>query len=218
MIIIFPQIKIKTKDISDIRRVKRIKRDLRRLKGPILFHAPSNFGNANLERIRIRIFRFPRKEECNEFFTIDGNKKYVCLNSTLFNKKHYESLLYILHGIAHSFCYLGDEMVEEAFCEFVSYSILERLLENKGRLFSKRIIRNAMFNSPHKYNTFYMAAKKLDGKKRGIMLELNSKAKNKKISKRRQRRIFYRLMKRRKLGQDDFSEEIPELEKGFRMV
>jgi len=218
VIIIFPQIKIKPKDISDIGRVRRLKGDLRKLKWSILFHAPSNFNYAKLSRLRIRIFRFSRMENCNEFFTIDGNKKYVCLNSTLFNKRYYESLLYILHGISHSFCHLRDEMVEEAFCEFVSYSIIESFLENKGKLFARKIIRNAMHNSPHKYNVFYMAAKRLERRKRGIMLDLNSKAKNRKISKKKQRRIFYRLVKMKKFGEDGFSDEIPELEKGFRKI
>jgi len=218
MNLVFPQIKIKSKDVEDIERVKQLKHDLIELKKNILSYAPSNFDSGKLNRLRIRIFKFSRKEDCNEFFIINGNRKYVCLNTSLLNRRYYDSLLYTLHGIAHSFCHLKDDVAEEAFCEFVSYSILKKFIKNKGKRFSRRVIRSIMNNSPKDYNIFYRAAKKLEKKRDGTMLKLNSNAKNRKISKKKEKRIFYKLVKLKKVGEDDFPEEIPELEKGFREI
>jgi hypothetical protein len=215
---LFPQIKIKSKDVDDIQRVRRLKRDLKKLKENILSYAPSNFNYGKLSRLRIRIFKFSRKEDCNEFFVIVGNKKYVCLNASLLNRRYYDSLLYTLHGISHSFCHLKDEIAEEAFCEFVAYSLLKQIINPIGKKFSRRIIRGIMRQSPKEYNTYYRAARKLEKKNKGIMLMLNVKAKNRKISKKKERRIFYRLVKLRKVGKDDSSDEIPELERGFRKI
>lgn len=213
----FPQIKIKSKDVDDLEKVKQLKHDLRELKEDILSYAPSDCNSGKLNRLRIRIYKFSRMELCNEFFITDGNKKYVCLNSVLFNRSYYNSLQCVLHSIAHSFCHLKDDIAEEAFCEFVSYSILKEFTNNRGKIFSRKIIRSAMNNSPTAYNIFYRAAKKLEKKSEGIMLELNSKAKNRKISKKKERRIFYKLVKFKKFG-EDISDDIPELEKGFRKI
>jgi len=215
---VFPQIKIKSKDVENIERVKQLRYDLRKLKENILSYVPSNFNSGKLSRIRIRIFKFSKKEGCNEFFIIDRNKKYLCLNSSLLNKRYYDALLHTLHGISHSFCHLKNEIAEEAFCEFVSYSIMKKFIEDKGKKSSRRIIHSLMNNSPKEYNIFYRAARKLEKKKKGIMLKLNVKAKNRKISKKKQKRIFYKLVKLRKFGENDFIDEIPELEKGFRKI
>ena len=219
MIGVFPQIKIKSKDVDDLNRVKRLKKDLKTLKNDILSYAPSNFNLGKLNRLRIRIFKFSRKEVYNEFFIIDGNKKYVCLNSTLFNRRYYAALLHTLHGIAHSFCYLKDEIAEEAFCEYVSYSILKEFLKNKGKKFRRKIIRETMEESPNDYNKYYRAARKLEKKSEGIMLKMNSQSKNRKISKKEQRKLFYKLTKVSEIEDLDSSEsDIPELEKWFRKV
>jgi len=217
MIGVFPQIKIKSKDVDDLNRVKRLKKDLKTLKNDILSYAPSNFNSGKLNRLRIRIFKFSRIEGCNEFFIIDGNKKYVCLNSSLLNRRYYTAVLHVLHGIAHSYCHLKDDIAEEAFCEYVSYSILKEFLENKGKKFCRKIIRGVMKSSPKNYNKYYRAARKLDKKNKGIMLKMNSQSKNRKITKKEQRKLFYKLTKLSQLD-DDSSSDVPELEKGFRKV
>jgi len=69
--------------------VKNLEEDLLEVKQSILGHSPSDFNRGKLDRIRIRIFKFPKKETCNEFFIVKGNKKYVCLNSSLLKKRYY---------------------------------------------------------------------------------------------------------------------------------
>jgi len=213
----FPQIKIKSKDVVDFTRVKRLKKDLKILKKDILSYAPSNFNTIKLNRLRIRIFKFSRREGCNEFFIINGNKKYVCLNSSLLNRNYYAALLHTLHGITHSFCHLKDEIGEEAFCEYVSYSILKEFLKNKGKRFRRKTIRGIMKKSPKNYNKYYRAARKPEKKSEGIMLKMNSQSKNRKISKKEQRKLFYKLTRLSQIEDDD-SSDIPELERGFRRV
>jgi len=216
MIHTFPQIKIKSKNVDNIERVRQLKYDLRNLGEDILSYSPSDFNSAKLSRLRIRIFKFSRREGCNEFFTIKGNKRYVCLNASLLNRKYYSSVLYTLHGIAHSFCHFKNEIAEEVFCEFVSYSILKTFTNKRGKRFSKRIIHGIMRSSSKDYNDFYRVARKLERRKKGMMMKLNAEAKNRKISKKKQKRIFYRLVKFKKL--EEFPDEIPELERGFRKI
>jgi len=216
MLDVFPQIKIKSKDVVDLNRVKRLKKDLRTLKNDILYYAPPDFNSGKINRLRIRIFKFSRKERCNEFFTIDGNKKYVCINSSLLNKRYHAALLYTLHGISHSFSHFKDEIAEEAFCEYVCYSILKEFLKNKGKKFRRRTIRYLMKRSPKEYNKYYRAARKLDEKNEGIMLRMNNQSKNRKISKKKQRKIFYKLTKLSRIEDDPL--DTPELEARFRKV
>lgn len=217
MINAFPQIKIKSKDVVDLSRVKQLRKDLRTLRSDILGYAPSDFNSGKLNRLRFRIFKFSGKERCNEFFTIDWNRKYVCLNSCMLNRRYHATLLHTLHGIAHSFCHLKDEIGEEAFCEYVSYSILKEFLKNKGKRFRRKIIREIMKKSPKNYNKYYRAARKLEKKRDGTMLRMNSQSKNRKISKKKQRRLFYKLTRVSQIEDYD-SEDIPELERGFRKV
>ena len=217
MLDIFPQIKIKSKDVIDFNRVKRLKKDLRILKNYILSYGPSEFNYGKLKRLRIRIFKFSRKEGCNEFFIINRNKKYVCLNSSLLNRTYYAALLHTLHGIAHSFCHLKDEIGEEAFCEYVSYSILKEFLKDKGKRFRRKIIRGIMEKSPKNYNKYYRAARKLEKKNEGVMVRMNNQSKNRKLSKKEQRKLFYKLTKLSQIDDDD-SSDIPELERRFRKV
>jgi len=214
---VFPQIKIKSKDVVDLSRVRRLNKDLRTLRKDILSYSPSDFNSGKLNRLRIRIFNFSRKEKCNEFFIIDGNKKYVCLNSSLLNGRYYAALLHTLHGIAHSFCHLKDEIGEEAFCEYVSFSILKEFLKDRGKRFRRKIIRGVMKKSPKNYNKYYRAARKLEKKSEGVMLSMNSQSKNRKISKKKQRKLFYKLTRVSQI-EDDESSDIPELEKDFRKV
>jgi len=215
MINVFPQIKVKSNDEIDLSRVKWLKKDLKILKKNILSYAPRNFNSGNLDRLRIRIFKFSRMERCNEFFAIDGNKKYVCLNSCMLNRRYYSALGHTLHGIVHSFCHLKDDIAEEAFCEYVSYSILKEFLDKKGKKFCRKIVRGIMGESPKNYNKYYRATRKLEKKKEGIILKMNSQSKNRKISKKEQRKIFYKLTRLREI-EDDGSPDIPELERGFR--
>jgi len=217
VMVCFPQIKIKSKDVVDLSRVKRLKSDLRSLKNDILHYSPSDFNSGKLNRLMIRIFKFSRNERCNEFFLLDGNKKYVCLNSSLLNRRYYAALMHTLHGIAHSFCHLKDEIGEEAFCEYVSYSILKEFLKNKGKRFRRKTICGIMKKSPKNYNKYFRAARKLEKKNEGVMLRMNSQSKNRKISKKKQRKLFYKLTRVSKIEVDD-SSNTPELERGFRKV
>ena len=212
---IFPQIKIRTKDVSNIANARKLRSDLSKLGSDILTYAPSNFDAKKLDRTRIRIFKFPRNENCGEMFILTGRKRYVCINSSLINRKYYKSLEYALHGIAHSFCHLDDGAADEAFCEFVAYSIFTRFLNKKGMKRSKRITRKVMKDSTSEYNQYFIAAKKLEKTETGIMMKLNTQAKNRKISKIDQRKMFYKLLKFKKIKEDDCSNDIPELEKGF---
>jgi len=218
MIGVFPQIKIKSKDMINLNRAKQLKKDLKTLKKDILSYTPSDFNIGKLNRLRIRVFKFSKREGCNEFFIVDGNKKYVCLNSSLLNRRYYAALLHTLHGISHSFCHLKDDIAEEAFCEYVSYSILKEFLKNKGKKFRRKIIRGIMRISPKNYNKYYRAARKLEKKSESIMLKMNSQSKNRKISKKEQRKVFYKLTKLSSIIEDDDSSDMPELEGGFRKV
>jgi len=112
---------------------------------------------------------------------------------------------------------LKDEIGEEAFCEYVSYSILKEFLKNKSKRFRRKIIREIMKRSPKNYNKYYRAARKLEKKREGTMLRMNSQSKNRKISKKKQRKLFYKLTRVSQIEDYD-SGDIPELERGFRKV
>ncbi|NCN38990.1 MAG: hypothetical protein GW914_01250 [Candidatus Aenigmarchaeota archaeon] len=215
MILMFPEIKFKD---CDHRIAKKLKNDLLSLKEPILDYSPLDFNKGKLDRIRVRVFKFPRKETCNEFFIIIGNKKYVCINSSLLKNRYYSGLQHALHGIAHHFSHFRNEISDEVFCEFVSYSVLKEMLENKGKKFQRRIIRSVMRSSPKEYNIYYRIARKLDEKEEDALLKLNFQAKNRKISKVKEKKIFSRLLKTKIHQYDYVIKEMPELENGFRKV
>jgi len=210
---IFPQMKIKDSDVS---RAKQLKNDLFTVKRSILNFAPRNYNLHRLNGLRVRIFPFTKEENCNEYFIINRRKKYVCLNARLLSRRYYTALQYVLHGIAHSFCYLRGGISEEVFCEFVSYSILKEFLEKKGGNFARRIIKSVMKVSSKDYNTYFRAGRKLDGRKKDILLKLNSKAKSKKLSRKKEKQMFSKLLKFKKI--DDSPDDAPELEKGFRRI
>ena len=212
---IYSQIKIKDVEIT---RPKQLKKDLLELKNPLLRFIPKNYNPRRLNTLRIRIFPFPLNENCNEYFSKKKNRKYVCLNARLLSRNYYASLQYVLHGIAHSFCFLKHDISEEVFCEFISYSILREFLKKKGEKFSRRIIKNVMNASPRQYNVYYRAGRKLDEKEKNILLKLNSRAKNRKLSKKREKLVFSRLLKLKKINENDKFDVVPELEKGFRKV
>jgi len=211
----FPQISIKN---TDLNRAKRLKTDLSSLKKIIHNFIPRNYLFKRLNTLRIRIFPFSKKENCNEFYIRQKNKKYLCLNSCLLSRRYYSALQYTLHGIAHSFCFLRHDISEEVFCEYVSYSILNEFLKDKGEKFRRRIIRSIMKISGRDYNNYYRAARKLDKKNKGFLKKLNSKAKNKKLSKRKEKRVFSRLLKMRRIDDNDLTDNSLELEKGFRKL
>lgn len=212
----FPQMKIKNVQVS---RPKQLKKDLLVLKNSILDFAPKNYTVHRLNGLRIRIFPFPKEENCNEYFFIKNRKKYVCLNSKLLSRNYYASLQYLLHGIAHSFCHLREDISEEVFCEYVSYSILQEFLKKKGENFRRRIVKSIMNASPREYNTYFRVGRKLVKNEKKLLLKLNSRAKNRKLSKKREKLVFSRLLKLKKLDDNDDSyDEAPELEKGFKIV
>lgn len=211
----FPQIKIKN---ANLERSKKLKQDLLDMKELILKNSPSDFNINKLNRIRIRIFKFQKGENCNEYFLKYMNKKYVCLNSSLLERRYYASLQHILHGIAHSFCHLRDDIGEEVFCEVISYSILNEFLKSKGKKFSRRIIKSIMKVSPKHYNSLFRVGRKLEEREEKILLKLNSKAKNRKISKKKEKELFRKLLKSKKQLKEEFIENIPELERRFRRI
>jgi hypothetical protein len=212
---IYSQIKVKDVEIT---RPKQLKKDLLELKNPLLRFLPKNYSPRRLNTLRIRIFPFSKKENCNEFYIRQKNKKYLCLNSCLLSRRYYSALQYTLHGIAHSFCFLRHDISEEVFCEYVSYSILNEFLKDKGEKFRRRIIRSIMKISGRDYNNYYRAARKLDKKNKDFLKKLNSKAKNKKLSKRKEKRVFSRLLKMRRIDDNDLTDNSLELEKGFRKL
>jgi len=211
----FPQISIKNTDMS---RAKRLKTDISLLKKSILDFTPRSYSPKRLNTLRIRIFPFPKKENCNEFYIKQKSKKYLCLNSCLLSRRYYSALQYTLHGIAHSFCFLRHDISEEVFCEYVSYSILNEFLKDKGEKFKRRMMKSVMKVSPKEYNNYFRAARKLDEKKKGFLKKLNSKAKSRKLSKRKEKIVFSRLLKMRRLDDNDLVDNSIELEKGFRKL
>jgi len=211
----FPQISIKN---TDIKRTKKLKADLSLLKKSILNFAPRNYSPKRFNTLRIRIFPFSRKENCDEFYIIQKNKKYLCLNSHLLSRRYYSALQYILHGITHSFCFLRHDISEEVFCEYVSYSILNEFLKKKGEKFKRRIIKSVMKVSTKEYNNYYRAARKLEKKRKGVLRRLNSKAKSRKLSRRKEKRVFSRLLKMRKIDDNDPINNSIELETRFRKL
>jgi len=212
---IFPQISIKN---TDINRAKKLKKDLISVKRYILNFAPKNYSLNHLNSLRIRIFPFSRKENCDEYFIIQKQKKYVCLNSRLLSRRYYSAFQYLLHGIAHSFCFLRNDISEEVFCEYVSNSILREFLNDTGKKFTRRIIKSVMNNSEREYNNYLRAARKLEERKKDAMKKLNSRAKNRKLSKRREKMVFSRLLKMRRIKEKDSDFKTPGLEKGFRKI
>ena len=74
-----------------------------------------------------------------------------------------------------------------------------------------------MKKSPKNYNKYYRAARKLEKKNAGIMLRMNNQSRYRKISKKKQKKLFYKLTRVKQLGQGDLS-DVPELERGFRKV
>jgi len=211
----FPQIKYKD---CDRRLVKNLRDDLLEVRKSIIDYSPLDFNKEKLDRIRIRVFRFPRNETCNEFFIVVGNKKYVCLNSSLLKRRYYTSLQHVLHGISHHFSHFRDEIANEVFCEFVSYSVLRKLLKKKGKNFERRIVRSIMNASPKDYNSYYRVAKKLNRKEDEFLIRLNEKVKNRRISKIKEKTMFTRLLKRKVKKYDYVIKKLPELEKGFMKV
>jgi len=212
---IYPQIKVKDANITKSRHLKQ---DLLNLRESILAFIPKNYDPKRLDNIRIRIFPFPRNENCNEYFFRKNNRKYICLDAHLLSRNYYTSLQYILHGIAHTFCFLKHDISEEVFCEYVSYSILNEFLREKGEKFNRRIIKSMMNASPREYNIYFRAGRKLDKKEKNILLKLNSKAKNRKLSKKKEKQVFSRLLKLKKINENDSFYDIPELERGFKTV
>ena len=210
----FPQIMVKPRDVKGLSKARRLKRDLKSLSGEILKYSPAGFDRKKLSRLRIRIFRFSKNEGCNEFFVVAKNRKYVCLNSAMLEWRYYTALQHVLHGIAHSFCRLRTPIAEECFCEFVGYSAMSELI--KDRKDYRRIVGSVMRNSPKEYNIYFRATKKLEKREAGRIVKLNRKAKYKGISKKAERRIFYKIVKIRSFPEEEG--EIPELERGFRKV
>jgi len=200
-------------------RARQLIADLEALKADILDFAPLNVDSRYLKRNRIRIFPFKRSEEGNEYFIKKGRKRYICLNASVLKKRYWAALQFLVHGIAHSFCHLRDEIGEEAFCEWVAYSIVKDYAEKKGQDFAHRILKSIMRVSSPAYKAFYRAAKRLESKDPNYLICLNNKAKHRKIRKSREKQIISRALKtKRHRDLEELDSKIPELEKGFRKL
>ncbi len=211
----FPDMKVK--DV-DIQRARQLKNDLNSLENKILEFSPKNITKRKLRRLKFRIFTFPKQEDCNEYYFTHRNAKYVCLNANLLKRSYYAALQFTLHGIAHSFCHLKDSIAEEAFCEYVGYSILEDFVGKKGNKIARKAIRSGMRFSKKDYNTYFRAVRKLDKKNPGFLLKLNAKAKNRKLSRKGEKKVIARYLKVKKNFVEDEEFDLPNLEKGFRKV
>ena len=92
-------------------------------------------------------------------------------------------------------------------------------MKKKGEKFRRRIVKSIVNASPREYNIYFRVGRKLDEKERKILLKLNSRAKNRKLSKRKEKLVFCRLLKLKKLeDNDDSYEDAPNLEKGFKKI
>lgn len=211
----FPRIKFED---CDSKLINKLKDDLLEVQKSILSYSPSDFNKGKLDRIRIRVLKFSKKETCNEFFVILGNKKYVCLNSSLLKKRYYAGLQHVLHGIAHHFCNFTNEISSEVFCEFVSYSIVEELIKDYNKYSQKKIIGSIMKVSSKDYNSYYKIGKKLNKKDKGLLIKLNKKVKDNKIRKKKEKKLFSKLLKSKIKKYDYVVKKLPELEDGFKIV
>ena len=207
------------KGVVDRNKVRQLVTDLDQLKRDILKFAPPSIDLPYLKRNRIRIFPFPRSEEGNEYFIKKGRLRYVCLNAAVLQKRHWAALQFLIHGLAHSFCFLRDEIAEEAFCEWVGYSVVEEYAKRRSENFARKIIKSIMKLSSPAYKALYRAAKKLTERQPDYLIKLNNKAKNRKIKKAVERRIISRALKtKRHRNLEELDTSIPELEKGFRKI
>lgn len=210
---------IAVKGSGSTSRARQLAADLEALKGSILDFAPLNVDSRYLKRTKIRIFPFSRSEEGNEYFIKKGRKRYVCLNANILKKKYWAALQFLIHGIAHSFCHLRDDIGEEAFCEWVAYSVVKNRAQKKGENFSRRILKSIMRLSSPAYKAFYRAAKRLEEKDPNYLIALNNRAKHRKIRKSMEKRIISRALKtKRHRNLKELDASIPKLEKGFRKV
>ena len=210
---------IKVRRIEDKARARQLAADLEVLKGSILDFAPLSIDSRYLKRTRIRVFPFPRSEEGNEYYIVKGRKRYVCLNANVLKRQYWAALQFLIHGLAHSFCHLRDEIGEEAFCEWVSYSVIKEFAEQKGEKFARMVLKSIMRLSSPAYRSFYRAAKRLDERNPDYLVCLNNRARNRKIRKSTEKQIISRALKtKRHRNLSELDSSIPELEKGFRKL
>jgi len=212
-------IKVSSRGIDDIGRTRQLAADLEALKGLILDFAPLSVDSRYLKRNRIRIFPFSKSEEGNEYYIVKGRKRYVCLNANVLKRQYWAALQFLLHGITHSFCHLRDEIGEEAFCEWVSYSVIKEFAEERGEKFARMVLKSIMRLSSPAYRSFYRAAKRLDERNPDYLVCLNNRAKNRKIRKSIEKQIISRALKtKRHRNLTELDKSIPELEKGFKKI
>jgi len=81
---------------------------------------------------------------------------------------------------------LNTEFCEE-HADYVAYSVLRRINKSVMRVSTKE------------YNHYSRAARKLEKKRKGFLKKLKSKAKSRKLSKRKEKLVFSRLLKMRKI-------------------
>lgn len=209
---------IKAKGLEDLDRARTLATDLKAAENLILEFVPPKTDKRKLKRCRVRIYPFSRRESANELFLVQDRHKYVCLNSSLLKKRYWAALQHLIHGLAHSFCHLRDGIAEEVFCEWVGYSVVEQLAKDKGEQFARRVLKSVMASSHPSYRIYYRAARRLNDKESGRIIKLNNKAKKRRISKKKEKKIISRALKARRVGFEELEDYKVELEKGFRKV
>ncbi len=178
-------------------------------------HFPRNFSLKKLRKNRVRIYSFPKTEKASEIFSWRGNSRYVSMRAGLLRRRYWAGLQYLLHGLAHSFCYLRDGISEEVFCENVAFSVLKKLLKNYSPKFRRKILRSVLRITSREYENYYKAAQRLTKRNPKILVRLNAKALHRRIPIRAEKQIVYRALKGRSSRFEELEEYNINLERGF---
>ncbi len=178
-------------------------------------HFPRNFSLKKLRKNRVRVYNFPKTEKASEIFSWQGNSRYVSLRAGLLRKRYWAGLQYMLHGLAHSFCYLRDGISEEVFCEHVAFSVLKKLLKRYSPQFRRKIIKSILRITSTEYSNYYKAAQRLAKRNPKILARLNAKALHRHIPIKLEKQIVYRALKGKTSQFEDLEEYKIDLETGF---
>ena len=178
-------------------------------------HFPKNFSLKKLRKNRIRIYHFPKTEKASEIFSWHRNSRYVSLRAGLLRKRYWAGLQYLLHGLAHSFCYLRDGISEEVFCENVAFTVLKKLLKNYSPKFRRKILKSVLRITSREYENYYKAAQRLAKRNPKILVGLNAKAQHRHIPIKLEKQIVYRALKGKTSSFEEIEDYKINLERGF---
>jgi hypothetical protein len=209
---------LKYRDFENKERLVRLKKDLASLKKDILKESPSSFTAKKLKSLRYRVMPFNADESAGELYIMQGRRKYVCIDTKIARKSYYGALQFALHGTAHAFSHFRDPIADEAYCEYISYKILNNHLAKKGERYRRRIMRSIMRLSSPDYNIYLRAARRIEESAPNTLRKMNNKARHRNIVKAKESRIFRKYVKHSSTG--DLAKIIVdyELEKGFKTV